>query len=102
MDEKTLYDIMNQYFADCDEAKRPYTVAGICEILGIEPERFLGYPPRGQFKPIFDEAKRKILRYAEEQLFKSASGVQFFIRSNFGDEKQEKEQTATKIKLVNY
>ncbi len=77
---------VENYFENCDATGRPYTIAGICELLNIGREQFdnPSYIRRAPYK----KAKRKILRFAEEQLFKpgaNMNGILFFIKNNFGD-----------------
>lgn len=104
---KITQEMIDAYFKDCDENKRPYTVAGLCEALGMEKEYFLGYRKtenkNWKYGKMFGAARRKILRYAEEQLFlggKNSSGILFFIKQNFGDESDEAKKKKNEPKKI--
>ena len=94
-----LQEMIDDYFKECDEQKRPYTVSGLAYALDTDRITLLEYQNANEenFKRLSDEerkafsntikrAKDKILRYAEEQLFRTSqvAGVIFNMKNNWG------------------
>ena len=112
---------IDQYFSDCDPhiAKRmvetgtkadgetmfglrdimteqkPYTMSGLAHALGISRQTLLDYGDREEFMDTIENAKEKVHRFTEEQLFgKSSSGASFSLKNNWGwKDKQEIDHT---------
>jgi len=91
-----LQKCIDQYFAECDEKGKPYTVCGMAYALNCSRQTLLNYSEKGAFLDTVTRAKLKIQAYAEEHLFivKNSNGVQFSLKNNFGwRDKQELEHT---------
>lgn len=75
------------YWAE-DEAisgQRPYTMSGLAHALGISRQTLLDYGDREEFMDTIEDAKEKVHRFTEEQLFgKSSSGAAFSLKNNWG------------------
>lgn len=65
--------------------QRPYTMSGLAHALGISRQTLLDYGDREEFLDTIEDAKEKVHRFAEEQLFgKSSSGAAFSLKNNWG------------------
>jgi DNA-binding XRE family transcriptional regulator len=71
--------------------QRPYTMSGLAHALGISRQTLLDYGERGEFLDTIEDAKERVHRFAEEQLFgKASSGAAFSLKNNWGwKERQE-------------
>ena len=90
--EEMQKDIDN-YFAKCDEEKRPYTVSGLAYALGTTRRTLLDYQEKEEFSHTIKKAKTKIELFNEEMLYSkdvSTTGVIFNLKNNYGwKDKQE-------------
>ena len=78
---------IDEYFAECDKQKRPYTITGLALALDTNRATLLDYEKKyEQFSEVVKKAKLRIENYAEEQLFtsKNVAGVIFNLMNNFG------------------
>ena len=103
--EEMQKDIEN-YFAKCDEEKRPYTVSGLAYALGTTRRTLLDYQEKDDFSHTIKNAKTKIELFNEEMLYSkdvSTTGVIFNLKNNYGwKDKQEIEaevNSEVKIKI---
>ncbi len=83
-----LQDLIDKYFADCDEKKKPYTITGLALALDTTRETLLDYRNKSEFAEYSDsikKAKQKCQNYAEECLFagKNVAGVIFNMKNNY-------------------
>lgn len=96
---KDLMKKADEYFEDCDEKKRPYTVAGLCYFLGFADKcSFTDNEKRSdQFSYTIKRIRMKIEAYKNEKLLTSGNptaGVIFDLKNNHGwTDKQEIETT---------
>lgn len=96
---------IEQYFAECDENGKPYTVSGLAYALGTTRRTLLDYQEKDEFSHTIKEAKAKIERFNEEMLYSrdvSTTGVIFNLKNNYGwKDKQEIEAEVTNAVNIN-
>jgi len=82
---------VNNYFANCDKRKKPYTFAGLAYSLKIDRQTLYNYKEEGHiFFDIIKDARDKIKAYLEERLMEEGKPGQIFIAKNYGyTDKQE-------------
>ena len=84
---------IEQYFAECDEKQKPYTVSGLAYALGTTRRTLLDYQEKDEYSHTIKSAKAKIERFNEEMLYSkdvSTTGVIFNLKNNYGwKDKQE-------------
>ena len=84
---------IDNYFAECDEKGRPYTVSGLAYALGTNRQTLINYEEKEQFFDTIKGAKAKIELFNEEMLYNkdvSTTGVIFNLKNNYGwKDKQE-------------
>lgn len=84
---------IDEYFAECDEKQKPYTVSGLAYALGTNRQTLLNYEEREDFLDTIKSAKAKIERFNEEMLYSkdvSTTGVIFNLKNNYNwKDKQE-------------
>lgn len=84
---------IDEYFAECDENGKPYTVSGLAYALGTTRRTLLDYEDKDGFSHTIKKAKAKIERFNEEMLYAkdvSTAGVIFNLKNNYGwKDKQE-------------
>jgi hypothetical protein len=85
-DVNELQERIDSYFEDCDDYKKPYTVCGLAYSLDVSRETLLNYEKKEKYFGTITRAKQRIQTYAEEFLYtaKSAHGVMFSLKNNFG------------------
>lgn len=77
---------IDEYFRDCDERQKPYTVTGLALALGFTSrQNFLEYQARAPYTDTITRAKARVEQYAEERLYDSqgANGAKFSLANNF-------------------
>lgn len=88
---------IDKYFDDCDQTKRPYTMAGLAYELDMSRQSLINYKDNTEFLDTIKKARFKIERYVEELMLKSngvVAGVIFNAKNNFGwVDKQEVQQS---------
>ena len=83
---------INNYFKECDEKHRPYTVSGLANALDMTRQSLLNYEGNDKFFDTIKRAKSKIEQFAEECLFmgSNTAGVIFNLKNNYDwKDKQE-------------
>ena len=97
-----LEEIIEEYFTECDDDKRPYTVTGLALALGMSRRGLLDYCTRvdenGEpFLHSIKNAKDRCEAKIEEGLLSgkyNATGAIFNLKNNYGwKDKQEQEIT---------
>lgn len=105
---------IDKYFDECDNGMRngepfptPYTIAGLCDTLGITRQTFLNYEKEDGYFKFFDTIKKarlKVLRDMEERGLNGDSSTAFSIfllKNSFGySDKTEQEVTSNNITTV--
>lgn len=94
-----LQTLIDNYFEECDEQKKPYTVSGLAYALDTDRQTLMEYHNANDenFKQLTDDdrkaysdtikrAKERCQKYAEEQLFRTSqvAGVIFSMKNNYG------------------
>lgn len=82
---------IDEYFKNCDEAHKPYTMSGLALALDMDRKTLLNYSKDSEFFPTIKKARNKVETYVEERLFyPNATGVIFNLKNNFAwEDKQE-------------
>ena len=90
---KAMQSDIDNYFKDCDENGRPYTVSGLAYALGTNRQTLLNYEEKEEFFDTIKRAKARIELFNEELLYNkdvSTTGVIFNLKNNYGwKDKQE-------------
>ena len=90
---KAMQSDIDDYFKECDESGRPYTVSGLAYALGTNRQTLLNYEEKEEFFDTIKRAKAKIELFNEELLYNkdvSTTGVIFNLKNNYGwKDKQE-------------
>ena len=89
---ETMQQKINEYFANCDANKEPYTITGLCIALEICRDTLSEYLKREEFSDTIKKAKLKVENYLEKHLItdSSTTGIIFNLKNNFGwRDKQE-------------
>jgi len=86
------------YFDQCDEEKRPYTIAGLAYDLGFADRNALTeYEKRDEFSSTVKRARMRVERQRSERLVSgegNVTGMIFDLKNNFGwKDKQELEHS---------
>lgn len=94
---------IDEYFAECDENGKPYTVSGLAYALDTSRRTLLNYEEREDFFHTIKKAKDKIECFNEELLYNknvSTTGVIFNLKNNYDwKDKQEIEADVKVNKL---
>lgn len=97
--QEQLQKGIDEYFKNCDEKGKPYTMTGLALSLGIDRTTLINYGERDLFSTQLKIAKAKVEEQLEECLYRlgNNSGVIFNLKNNYGwVDKQEQEVTETK------
>ena len=96
---------IDEYFAECDEKQKPYTVSGLAYALGTTRRTLLDYQEKDEYSHTIKSAKAKIERFNEEMLYSkdvSTTGVIFNLKNNYGwKDKQEIEAEVSSEVTIN-
>lgn len=77
---------IDAYFDTCDRDKKPYTISGLCNSLGIVRQTLLNYKEKKEYEHTVIMAKARCEQYAEEMLFtgKNVAGAIFVLKNHYG------------------
>lgn len=78
---------IDEYFAECDEIGKPYTVSGLAYALGTNRQTLINYEAKEGFFDTIKRAKEKIETFNEEMLYSKdvpTTGVIFNLKNNYG------------------
>jgi len=81
--EKDIED----YFANCDEKRKPYTISGLAYALDMDRRTLLNYSKDEKFFPTIKKAKLKIEQQLEENALIGEANATFTIfnlKNNYG------------------
>jgi len=83
---------IDEYFAYCDENKKPYIVTGLALHLDTTRELLTDYQDKDEFYDTIKKAKQKIMEYAESALFRNSqvAGVIFNLKNNYSNYYKDK------------
>ncbi len=88
---------IEDYFAECQEQDRPYTISGLAYHLNISRRTVVNYANNDLFFLTIKRARERCEQYAEEQLYRqkgSTKGIQFSMKNNYNwHDKQELDTT---------
>ena len=73
-----------QFFKDCDEQGRPYTITGLALALGTDRTTIINYENRNEFFDTIREFKNKCECYAEEIALNKGHSGSIFALKNYG------------------
>ncbi len=84
-----MQPVINNYFAECDAAGRPYTIPGLAYHLGFSSRQTVwDYGKRKEFADTINRARLAVENQRAEMLVdparKNTNGVQFDLVNNFG------------------
>lgn len=90
---EVMQEVIDKYFAECDEKQKPYTVSGLAYALNTTRRTLLDYQEKDEYSHTIKKAKAKIERFNEELLYSkdvSTTGVIFNLKNNYNwKDKQE-------------
>lgn len=96
--------LIDEYFYECDKAKRPYTITGLALYLDMDRKSLLRYEKEyeDEFCHTIKRAKERVQEFVECCLFKRgiAPGVIFNLKNNFGWEEKQTIDATVKDKVV--
>lgn len=104
---ESMEKIIEAYFEECDKNMIPYTIAGLCDTLGVTNQTLLNYGNKDGYEEFFDiikKAKTKIWRSHEEGLIacNAPVGYIFLLKNHFGlADKVEQEISGNQEKPLN-
>lgn len=75
-----------RYFAGCDEAEKPYTMAGLASALGMSRSALCEYGHKEGFGDTVKAAREKVHEQIEGLLYSGSgcTGAIFSLKNNFG------------------
>ena len=78
--------MIDKWVMYCDINKKPMTMTGLANVLGMDRRSLVDYAHRDEFTPVIKRARAKVQQYLEEQLVsgKNAAGLIFNLKNNFG------------------
>lgn len=105
-DETELARLIEEYFDDCDDKEKPYTMSGLAYWLGIDRATLVRYGDRDSFANHIKAAKDRVQAQLEENALSGKGNATFTIfnlKNNYGwKDKQEIESTETKkVTIIN-
>lgn len=77
---------IDAYFAACEKAKKPFTVMGLCNVLGICRQTWHNYQNKWEeYAEVMEPARRRVEQWWEERLAGTAcTGAIFWLKNNGG------------------
>ena len=85
-----LQSLIDAYFVDCDESKKPYTIEGLCVKLEIDRKTLLNYEKAKGYEQYFHtikKAKDKVLQILTERALVGDNVPSisiFLLKNNYG------------------
>jgi len=102
MTKEELREILKNYFADCDNFKKTYTIPGIAEAMKWSVDDVLNYPSTGELSKMLDHAKLK----CENSLISDAlrgkidkTTAQLILKTHFGYKDKKEVDVKGKINI---
>lgn len=76
---------IDNYFDNCDNLGKPYTITGLAVALDTSRKVLLDYEDKEEYSYTIKKAKDRVEQYAEEQLYKgnNTAGVIFSLKNNY-------------------
>lgn len=95
-----LQAAIEEYFAQCEVAQKPYTVSGLAYYLGMSTETLRAYSEKDQFSATVKKAKQRVEVYLETRLYGSApTGTIFNLKNNFGWKDQQDHKLSGELEI---
>jgi len=91
--------LAEEYFKECDEKGKPYTMTGLAIALDTDRQTLVNYGNKEEYFDTIKRIKIKVENYAENCLFenKNTAGVIFNLKNNYGW--VDKQEVDTKVNL---
>mgnify|MGYP001615376609 CR=1 FL=1 len=85
-DPEQLGELIDNYFEDCRELGRPYTISGLAVWTGCDRSTLVNYAAKDVFLPVIKRARSVVEMYLEDYLLsgKPPIGAIFIAKNNFG------------------
>ena len=104
-DPEYFDDIIQSYFDWCDSKRMKYTFSGLALALGLDVKTVRNYKKDERFYPSIARARLLIMQQYEQELFReqgSTAGVQFALKNNFAEYKDEQEVKSVQMSYEDY
>lgn len=106
--KKALKQGIDDYFKNCDDRERPYTMSGLALHLGIDRNTLINYGKNELFYALVKEAKDRVQASIEENAFAGKYNSTFSIfnlKANYGwndspKEDEKKETPVVEVRVV--
>lgn len=93
---KELQDRIDDYFENCRDGGKPFTIAGLAYWLEMDRKSIYNYEKDDEFFPTIKRARDKILATLEEMITVDGRAGQIFLAKNYGyTDKMEVESNNT-------
>jgi hypothetical protein len=104
-DPEELQKLIDDYFANCEERGKPYTMGGLALHLGMDRNTLLAYSKRDQFASTIKAARDTVNAYLEERLLAGGGNVAgpiFALKNNAGwvDRQEVREENDTRLTIT--
>jgi hypothetical protein len=104
-DPDELQKLIDDYFANCEERGKPYTMGGLALHLGMDRNTLLAYSKRDQFASTIKAARDTVNAYLEERLLAAGGNVAgpiFALKNNAGwvDKQEIREESDTRLTIT--
>jgi hypothetical protein len=75
---------INDYFADCEKRKKPYTMSGLAYALNVDRRTLLNYSHKDNYFPAISRARARVEQDEEEGLNDKnrSNGMKFALSNN--------------------
>jgi|WetSurMetagenome_2_1015567.scaffolds.fasta_scaffold725691_2 hypothetical protein len=96
-----LQSDINNYFEQCDISRKPYTICGLANYLGMTRQTLLNYENKDQYFDTIKKAKSRCEQYAEECLFnnRQVAGVIFNLKNNYKWKDEQKQELSGNVTI---
>ena len=100
--KEEVQKIIDEYFKECDEKQKPYTMSGLAYALDMDRKTLLNYSKDEEFFHTIKKAREKVETMLEESLYRlgNNSGIIFNLKNNYGWKDQvevKNEHEVTKV-----
>ena len=97
---------IDEYFKECDDKDKPYTMSGLAYSLGIDRTTLIRYGERNSFATLIKKAKQKVEMQLEENALMGKSNSTFTIfnlKNNYGwkDVVETKQENGINTQITN-
>ena len=104
-DPEEMQELIDAYFASCEEREKPLTMSGLAYALGMDRRTLLDYSKRDAFLPTLKRARDRVNLYLEERLLSGqgqVAGPIFALKNNAGwvDKQEIREENDTRLTIT--